>query len=94
MDRSGRRFGGRHFCKNVTVSLTCVLSVKRISIYDAAEQGIALAQGRYTLFHNSGDAFHDDAALFVRQLARQKSEAMYIGDALLDFGGGHKMPEG
>ncbi|MDI5434817.1 hypothetical protein MJM45_29960, partial [Salmonella enterica subsp. enterica serovar Kentucky] len=41
-------------------------------------KGIALAQGRYTLFLNSGDAFHDDAALFVRQLARQKGEAMYI----------------
>lgn len=54
-------------------------------------KGIALAQGRYTLFLNSGDAFHDDAALFVRQLARQKGEAMYIGDALLDFGGGHKI---
>jgi putative colanic acid biosynthesis glycosyltransferase len=30
-------------------------------------------------------------ALFARQLARQKEDAMYIGDALLDFGDGHKV---
>ena len=50
-----------------------------------------MAQGRYAIFLNSGDVFHDDVAQFARQLARQKDDAMYIGDALLDFGDGHKI---
>ncbi len=59
-------------------------------------KGIALAQGRYTCFLIPGDAaFHDDAALFVRPTGATKSEAMYIGDALLNFGGGRQnTPEG
>jgi putative colanic acid biosynthesis glycosyltransferase len=60
-------------------------------IYDAMNKGINMAQGRYAIFLNSGDIFHDDVALFARQLARQKEDAMYIGDALLDFGDGHKV---
>ena len=51
-------------------------------------KGINMAQGRYAIFLNSGDVFHEDVALFARQLARQKEDAMFIGDALLDFGEG------
>lgn len=35
--------------------------------------------------------FHEDVALFACQLARQKEDAMFIGDALLDFGEGKKL---
>lgn len=49
-----------------------------------------MAQGRYTLFLNSGDVFHEDVTDFVRQLGRKNDDAMYIGDALLDFGEGNK----
>ena len=42
-------------------------------------KGINMAQGRYAIFLNSGDVFHDDVAQFARQLARQKDDAMYIG---------------
>ena len=64
------------------------ISEKDKGIYDAMNKGINMAQGRYAIFLNSGDVFHEDVALFARQLARQKEDAMFIGDALLDFGEG------
>ncbi len=66
------------------------ISEKDKGIYDAMNKGINMAQGRYAIFLNSGDVFHEDVALFARQLARQKEDAMFIGDALLDFGEGKK----
>ena len=50
-----------------------------------------MAQGKFALFLNSGDIFHQDAANFVRKLKMQKDNMMITGDALLDFGDGHKI---
>ncbi len=60
-------------------------------LYDAMNKGISMARGRFALFLNSGDVFHQDVAQFVRQLRSQKDDAMYLGDALLDFGDGNQM---
>jgi len=59
-------------------------------IYDAMNKGIEMARGKFVLFLNSGDIFHPDVAHVVRQLQTQKDDVMITGDALLDFGDGHK----
>lgn len=67
------------------------ISERDKGIYDAMNKGIDMASGRFAIFLNSGDIFHKEIVDVVRQLSEAKETAMYIGDALLDFGDGNKL---
>ncbi len=89
----GSNDGTEEFLKNLNGQYRLrYISEKDNGIYDAMNKGIQLASGDYALFLNSGDVFHPDAAAFVRKLSSipRNKPAMVIGDALLDFGNGHK----
>nr|WP_318381063.1 colanic acid biosynthesis glycosyltransferase WcaE [uncultured Enterobacter sp.] len=87
----GSNDGTAEFLENLNGAYNLrYVSEKDNGIYDAMNKGIAMAEGRFALFLNSGDVFHPDVADVVRQLAGAKENAMFIGDALLDFGDGTK----
>lgn len=67
------------------------ISERDKGIYDAMNKGIDMASGRFAIFLNSGDIFHEEIVDVVCQLSEAKETAMYIGDALLDFGDGNKL---
>lgn len=90
----GSQDGTAEFLENLNGQYNLrFVSEKDNGIYDAMNKGIDMAQGRYALFLNSGDIFHQDIATVAHQLAAMPStdNAMVIGDALLDFGDGTKI---
>lgn len=88
----GSNDGTREFLENLNGDYHLrFVSESDNGIYDAMNKGIEMARGRFALFLNSGDIFHPQAARFVRQLQSQKDDRMITGDALLDFGDGHKI---
>jgi putative colanic acid biosynthesis glycosyltransferase len=88
----GSQDGTAEFLENLNGQYNLrYISEKDKGIYDAMNKGIAMAEGRFALFLNSGDIFHAEAADVVRQLENAPESAMYIGDALLDFGDGKKI---
>lgn len=88
----GSNDGTQEFLENLNGEYNLrFVSERDNGIYDAMNKGVALAEGRFALFLNSGDIFHEDVANVVRQLADEREKAMYIGDALLDFGDGTKI---
>lgn len=89
--------GTEEFLKNLHGQYNLrYVSEKDKGIYDAMNKGIAMAKGRYAIFLNSGDVFHSEVAEVAAQLAAtpESERAMYIGDALLDFGDGNKVRRG
>lgn len=60
-----------------------ILSEKDKGLYDAMNKGLKLAKGKYVLFLNSGDTFHDNNILGLYAEYARKGDDIIYGDTVI-----------
>lgn len=60
-----------------------ILSERDNGLYDAMNKGIALAKGKYLLFLNAGDTFHNDKVLEIYAERAMKGDDIIYGDTVI-----------
>lgn len=66
-----------------SIGATRIFSEPDKGIYDAMNKGLAKAQGRYVIFLNAGDAFHDSATLAEYGKAALSDPDIVYGDTVI-----------
>lgn len=58
-------------------------------LYDAMNKGLRMARGKYVIFLNSGDRFHDSGtlALYAAAIAKKNPDIIYGDTCLMDISG-------
>lgn len=60
-----------------------ILSERDSGLYDAMNKGMRLARGKYLLFLNSGDTFHDADTLAAYAVAARRGDDIIFGDTVI-----------